>query len=89
MHYLSLPTWIIHSATLVEWILAIEITWKYAYVNHYKEIIYLTYPMLIAFASALAACTWHIFNNLPQLEWLVIFQSFSTLFSNIFLLIAL
>nr|WDA98894.1 hypothetical protein SCTW_112 [Sciadococcus taiwanensis] len=89
MHYLSLPNWIIHSATLIEWIIAIEITWQYAYRNKSKEIISLTYAMLIAFISASSACTWHIFNNLAYLEWLVILQSLSTFMSNMLLLLTL
>nr|WDB00620.1 hypothetical protein CVCH_106 [Cavernulicola chilensis] len=89
MSPLSLPTWIIHTTTLIEWIIAIELSWNYVYVKNFRKIIVLIYPMLLAFISALCACTWHIFNNTIYLEWLVVMQSLSTLLSNSTLFIAL
>ena len=33
MHALSIPTWIIHVASVIEWIAAIALVWKYGEVT--------------------------------------------------------
>ena len=38
--------------------------------------------MLPALVSAMAACTWHLFDNLPALQGLVVLQAFLTLVGN-------
>ena len=39
--------------------------------------------MLPALVSAMAACTWHLFDNTEALRGLVVFQAFTTLIGNI------
>nr|WDA99107.1 hypothetical protein GRSY_102 [Gronococcus sybilensis] len=89
MHHLSLATWIIHSTTLFEWMVVIELSWRYAYSLNSQKLLRLTYPMLLAFVSALSACCWHIFYNRFDLEWFVLVQSLTTLFSNFVFFIVL
>ncbi|NJK60259.1 MAG: DUF2499 domain-containing protein [Oscillatoriales cyanobacterium SM2_1_8] len=80
MHALSIPTWWIHLASVLEWALAIILAWQYgARVPGWRAI---AYGMLPALASALCACTWHFFDNAPALGWLVSLQAVLTLVGN-------
>ncbi|AFY69041.1 Protein of unknown function DUF2499 [Thalassoporum mexicanum PCC 7367] len=88
MHALSLPTWIIHISSVIEWALAIWLIATYAQLNHNKAWLGLSFAMLPALVSALCACTWHFFDNATSLEWLVILQAAMTLVGNIALAIA-
>ena len=38
--------------------------------------------MLPALVSAMAACTWHLFDNAPELQGLVVLQAGCTLLGN-------
>jgi hypothetical protein len=38
--------------------------------------------MLPALISAMAACLWHLYDNSPQLQWLVVLQAATTLLGN-------
>ncbi len=38
--------------------------------------------MLPSLASAMAACTWHLFYNAPELDFLVALQAFLTVVGN-------
>ncbi|MGQ9865670.1 MAG: DUF2499 domain-containing protein [Pseudanabaenaceae cyanobacterium] len=80
MHALSIPTWWIHLASVLEWALAIVLAWQYGTrVPGWRAI---AYGMLPALASALCACTWHFFDNHPALSWLVSLQAALTLVGN-------
>jgi putative salt-induced outer membrane protein YdiY len=39
--------------------------------------------MLPALVSAMAACTWHLFDNPRELQGLVVFQAGTTLLGNV------
>jgi hypothetical protein len=82
MHALSIPTWIIHVSSVIEWIAAIALVWKYGEVtgNYYWRV--LSWGMLPALISAMCACTWHFFDNLPSLDWLVLIQAATTVLGN-------
>ncbi|TVQ46806.1 MAG: DUF2499 domain-containing protein [Gloeocapsa sp. DLM2.Bin57] len=88
MHSLSIPTWIIHITSVIEWMSAIWLIWTYAEVTgkHYWKS--LSWGMLPALVSAMCACTWHFFDNLPSLEWLVLIQAATTVIGNLTLLAA-
>lgn len=86
MHALSIPTWIIHISSVVEWIAAIWLIWTYGDVSHNRAWRLLALGMLPALVSAMCACTWHFFDNAPQLEWLVTLQASMTLVGNFALL---
>jgi hypothetical protein len=88
MHALSLPTWIIHVSSVIEWTLAIWLIATYAQLSHNRAWLGLSFAMLPALVSALCACTWHFFDNAPSLEWLVTLQAAMTLVGNITLAIA-
>ena len=82
MHALSLPTWFIHIASVVEWIAAIFLVWRYAAVISFPAWRYLSWGMLPALVGAMSALTWHFFDNPPELEWIVTLQASSTLLGN-------
>ncbi|MEO0825993.1 MAG: DUF2499 domain-containing protein, partial [Cyanobacteria bacterium J06642_9] len=71
MHALSIPTWIIHVASVAEWIAAIAFIWQYAVVCDRPAWRWLSFAMLPALISAMCACTWHFFDNAQSLSWLV------------------
>ena len=82
MHALSIPTWIIHVSSVIEWIVAIWLIWDYGEVTNNRKWWALSFAMLPALISAMCACTWHYFDNPPSLEWLVTLQASTTLFGN-------
>ncbi|HEY9828875.1 MAG TPA: DUF2499 domain-containing protein [Stenomitos sp.] len=82
MHALSIPTWIIHISSVVEWIAAIWLIWTYAGVTGNSSWRWLALGMLPALVSAMCACTWHFFDNMPALEWLVWLQAATTVLGN-------
>ncbi|MGD1851016.1 MAG: DUF2499 domain-containing protein [Cyanophyceae cyanobacterium] len=83
MHALSIPTWMVHISTVIEWITAIILVWKFADITGWGAWRLLSWGMLPALVSAMCACTWHLFDNLPTLEWLVTVQAGTTLLGNI------
>lgn len=82
MHALSLPTWWIHIASVLEWTVAISAV--LALGRHRAEggWRWLALAMVPALASAMAACTWHLFDNTPALNGLVVFQAGLTALGN-------
>ena len=82
MHALSIPTWIIHISSVVEWIAAIWLIWTYGEVTQNRAWWALSFGMLPALVSAMCACTWHYFDNSPALEWIVTLQAAMTLIGN-------
>jgi chromate transport protein ChrA len=83
MHALSIPTWMIHVSSVIEWIAAIWLIWIYSEVSHNPAWRSLSLAMLPALVSAMCACTWHLFDNASSLEWLVTLQALMTLVGNI------
>ena len=63
MHELSLATWFIHIATLFEWGIAIIIIDYISSISNNKALGCFALAMLPNLASAMAAITWHIFDN--------------------------
>ncbi|MBE9228106.1 DUF2499 domain-containing protein [Phormidium sp. LEGE 05292] len=88
MHVLSIPTWIIHFSSVIEWIAAIWLIWTYGEVTKNRAWYALSIGMLPALVSAMCACTWHYFDNPKSLEWLVTLQASTTVLGNFTLLIA-
>jgi Protein of unknown function (DUF2499) len=82
MNALSIPTWIIHVASVLEWITAIWLIGRYAAVAKLPAWRSLSWGMLPALVSAMCACTWHFFDNAPALDWLVTVQAATTLLGN-------
>ena len=88
MHALSIPTWIVHVSSVIEWIAAICFIWRYGEVTSDRRWWGLSLAMLPALVSAMCACTWHFFDNLPSLEWLVTVQASMTVVGNFTLCLA-
>jgi hypothetical protein len=88
MHALSIPTWIIHISSVIEWIAAIWFIWRYAEITGEHTWEYFCYAMLPALISAMCACTWHFFDNPQSLEWLVNLQASMTVLGNCTLCLA-
>jgi chromate transport protein ChrA len=82
MHALSIPTWMIHVSSVIEWIAAIWLIWIYSEVSQNPAWRALSLAMLPALVSAMCACTWHLFDNAVRLEWLVTLQALMTLVGN-------
>ena len=81
MHELSFGTWWIHIASVIEWILAIVLIQR-------RGPNVLALAMLPALVSAMAACTWHLFDNSETLRSLVLLQASLTLLGNVVLALA-
>lgn len=82
MHALSIPTWIIHISSVVEWVAALWLIWTYGEVSQNRAWWGLSIAMLPALVSAMCACTWHFFDNAASLEWLVTLQASMTVVGN-------
>lgn len=82
MHALSIPTWIIHISSVIEWIAALWLIWTYGEVSQNRAWWGLSCAMLPALVSAMCACTWHFFDNAASLEWLVTLQASMTVIGN-------
>jgi hypothetical protein len=82
MQALSLPTWIIHISSVVEWMVAIWLIWQQPGLR------VLAGGMIPALIGALCACTWHLFDNATDMEWLVTLQATMTFVGNCTLAIA-
>src|SRR6056297_130993 len=89
---LSFQTWYIHSLSVIDWLIFIEIFWQYAYQIKSKTLIRFIPSLTLFFLSAICILSWHYFLNLETLNWLIGLQSmltfignFSLIFSNILL----
>jgi len=88
LNALSLPTWIIHTSSLLEWLAAMQLIWDHAKVSNNPRWKGLTWAMIPSHTSGICACTYHLFYNSPVLLSLVSFQATFTVLGNIFLAIA-
>lgn len=79
---LSFPTWVIHVSSLVEWLVAMGLVWKFADFCDNPKWKGLTWGMLPLHTSGICACTYHFFYNAPSLNSLVALQAALTLFGN-------
>ncbi len=82
MHALSIPTWIIHVSSVIEWATAIWLIWSYSEVTQNRGWRFFALAMLPALVSAMCACTWHFFDNPSHLQWLVTLQAITTVIGN-------
>jgi hypothetical protein len=82
MNALSLPTWVIHVSSVLEWMAAMWFVWLFASVTQRPVWRWLAMAMLPALVSAMAACTWHFFDNASAYSWLVTLQAAMTVVGN-------
>jgi len=82
MHALSLGTWWIHIASVLEWIAAMLAIQSYGRMRGEGGWRWLSLAMLPALVSAMAACTWHLFDNSAEIKGLVVLQAGLTTVGN-------
>jgi hypothetical protein len=82
MHALSLGTWWIHIASVLEWVVAIAAIQAWGRQRGEGGWRWLALAMVPALASAMAACSWHLFDNTPALQGLVVLQAGLTTLGN-------
>jgi len=82
MHALSLGTWWIHVTSVLEWLVAIAAVQAYGLRQREGGWRWLALAMLPALGSAMAACTWHLFDNPEELRGLVVLQAGLTTVGN-------
>jgi len=78
----------IHISSVIEWIVAIALIWRYGEITGDRVWWGLSFAMLPALISALCACTWHFFDNPDSLSWLVTLQAAMTVLGNTTLCLA-
>lgn len=88
MHALSLGTWWIHIASVLEWLAAMLAVLRYGRLRRERGWRWLALAMVPALGSAMAACTWHLFDNSDSLRGLVVFQAGLTTLGNLALALA-
>lgn len=89
MHALSLPTWWIHIASVLEWMLAMLAIQQLGLQRQERGWHWLSLAMLPALISAMCACTWHLFDNPDALRGLVVLQAALTTIGNLCLALAM
>lgn len=77
---LSFATWVIHTSSLVEWLVAMGLCWRFAEVSRVPQYKGLTWGMLPLHTSGIVACTYHLFFN--SVSWCVALQAFMTCVGN-------
>lgn len=85
---LSVPTWAVHSSSVFEWVLCMAAMWQWADTVGNPRWRGMVWAMLPLHASGIAACTYHLFYNAPELKPLVTAQAGLTLAGNTALAIA-
>jgi len=88
MHALSLPTWWIHVTSVLEWMVAMLAIQRLGVARREGGWRWLSLAMLPALLSAMAACTWHLYDNSLELQGLVVLQAGLTTLGNVTLALA-
>jgi len=85
---LTIPTWAIHFSSVIEYLIAMDLVWKYSEVTNNERWKGMTWGMLPLHASGICACTYHFFYNPSNFQFLVSMQAGFTLLGNITCMIA-
>jgi Protein of unknown function (DUF2499)/Protein of unknown function (DUF3593) len=85
---LTIPTWAIHFSSVIEYLIAMELVWKFSQITQNERWKGLTWGMLPLHASGICACTYHFFYNPSVLQFLVSMQAGFTLLGNVTCMIA-
>jgi hypothetical protein len=80
---LSIPTWAIHFSSVLEYLFAMNLVWRYSAATGNESWKGLTWGMLPLHASGMCACTYHFFYNPSELQFLVSMQAGLTLLGNL------
>ena len=84
----QVPTWVIHTSSLVEWLVAMGLAWRYADASGTPQWKGVTWGMLPLHTSGIIACTYHLFYNDAALSWCVALQAGMTCLGNTTLAVA-
>ena len=79
---LSIPTWAVHTSSVIEYLVAMGLVWNYAEVTENPRWKGLTWGMLPLHSSGITACVYHLFYNAPTLNALVATQAALTVIGN-------
>jgi len=79
---LSIATWVIHASSLVEWLIAMGLLWRWAEVADSPRYKGLTWGMLPLHTSGITACVYHLFYNQPGVVALLPAQAALTCVGN-------
>ena len=85
---LSIPTWMVHTSSLLEWLYAMKLAWEHAEVSGNPRWKNLTWAMIPSHTSGICACTYHLFYNAKVLTWIVNLQAGLTCTGNAALALA-
>jgi len=85
---LSLPTWVIHVSSLLEWLVAMGLVWRLGTISGNPRWKGLTWAMIPSHSSGVCACVYHFFYNADSLQFVVLAQAALTLLGNITLAFA-
>jgi hypothetical protein len=88
MHALSMATWWIHITSVLEWVLAMVAVQAWGVNRGETAWRWLALAMLPALVSAMAACSWHLYDNTADLQGLVVLQAGLTTIGNVTLAVA-
>jgi hypothetical protein len=88
MNALSFGTWIIHISSLLEWMVAMILVWRYATVTNEPAWKGFAFAMIPALMGGTAVVVWHYFDNDLALSWMGHFQGAMTLLGNVTLMMA-
>ncbi len=79
---LSLPTWVIHVSSLLEWLVAMGLIWRIGLASGNERWKGLTWAMIPSHSSGICACVYHLFYNAETLGFVVLAQAALTLIGN-------
>ena len=79
---LSLPTWVIHISSLLEWLVAMGLVWRIGIASGNRKWQGLTWAMIPSHSSGICACVYHLFYNAPSVGYVVILQAALTFLGN-------
>lgn len=79
---LSLPTWAIHVSSVMEWWICMGLVWEIGSVGRNPSWKSFSWGMLPLLGGAMCACTWHVFYNSADLNFLVALQAAFTCVGN-------
>jgi len=79
---LSIPTWAVHTSSLLEWLAAMKLIWEHSETSGNAKWKGMTWAMIPSHTSGICACTYHFFYNTPLIAWIVSLQAGLTLIGN-------
>jgi len=79
---LSIPTWVIHISSLLEWLVAMGLVWRIGTLSGNGRWKGLTWAMIPSHTSGVCACVYHFFYNADSVAYVVLLQAFFTFLGN-------